>query len=72
MSESPNAVNDQTDDRPTFVARRLAASYLGVSERHVYRLIAEGALPAYRVGRRSVRIKVSDLEALPTRLPVAG
>lgn len=41
-----------------------AAEYLGVSTKSVRRRIAEGVLPAYRVGPRFIRVYVSDIEAL--------
>jgi excisionase family DNA binding protein len=40
-----------------------AARYLGVSRRHVERLLARGELPRVRLGR-SVRIVVADLDRL--------
>jgi len=39
-----------------------AAKYLGVVPRTLYRLIDEGALPAYKLGR-VLRVRVADLEA---------
>ena len=39
-----------------------AARYLGIKPRMLYRLIDDGELPAYRVGR-VIRLRVSDLEA---------
>ncbi|HUP75609.1 MAG TPA: helix-turn-helix domain-containing protein [Acidimicrobiales bacterium] len=39
-----------------------AANYLGLRAATLYRLIDEGRLPAFRMGR-VIRIKVSDLEA---------
>lgn len=40
-----------------------AARLTGLNERRLKRLVADGTLPACRIGR-SVRILVSDLEAL--------
>lgn len=48
---------------------REAAEWYGVSERTLRRRIAEGRLPAYRVGPRSIRVAAEDVEALATRIP---
>ncbi|WP_082957342.1 AlpA family transcriptional regulator [Mycolicibacter heraklionensis] len=47
-----------------------AAEYLGVSVQSVRRRIAEGNLPAFRVGPKSVRVYLQDLEAL--KRPIGG
>jgi len=47
-----------------------AADYLGVSIQSVRRRIAEGNLPAFRVGPRSIRVYIDDLEAL--KRPIGG
>lgn len=50
---------------------RFAADYLGISTRHLYRLIADGSLPALRIsGGRTVRIRQSALDGL--LVPVAN
>lgn len=41
-----------------------AAEYFGVQQATCRRWIAEGILPATRIGRRTIRIKRADLEAL--------
>lgn len=41
-----------------------AAAYLGVDHKTVRRLITSGELPAGRLGKRLIKIKVSDLDAL--------
>jgi len=46
------------------------ADELHVTDRFVRRLIADGDLPAVRVGRRIVRVRRSDLEHLLR--PVTG
>lgn len=48
-----------------------AADWYGVSERTLRRRIAEGKLRAYRVGPRSIRVSVEDLDALARRIPSA-
>ena len=41
-----------------------AAAYLGVSHKTIRRLISSGRLPAFRVGGRTIRVYVEDVEAL--------
>jgi excisionase family DNA binding protein len=41
-----------------------AAGYLGVSHKTLRRLIADGKLPAYRVGGGPIRVLISDVAAL--------
>jgi excisionase family DNA binding protein len=48
--------------RPVTVAH--GAQKYGLSDRTVYRYIASGLLPAYRVGPRMLRIDLDDLERL--------
>jgi excisionase family DNA binding protein len=55
-----------------YVSMDAAAEELGVSERTVRRMISEGHLPGYRVGKRVIRIKREDLDSLIRRIPTAG
>jgi excisionase family DNA binding protein len=48
-----------------------AASVLGVNVKTVRRAIAEGRLPAYRVGKL-IRVRSEDVAGLFTRIPTAG
>ncbi len=50
---------------------KAAAAWYGVSERTLRRRIAEGLLPAYRVGPRSIRVSAEDVAALAKRIPSA-
>ncbi|MDQ3466465.1 MAG: helix-turn-helix domain-containing protein [Actinomycetota bacterium] len=59
----PNAKRDLT--------LKAAAAWYGVSERTLRRRIAEGRLPAYRVGPRSIRVSAEDVAALAKRIPSA-
>lgn len=53
------------------LTRKEAAARLAISLRSLDALIARGAIPAYRIGGKSVRIKDSDLDAyLEQRLVV--
>ena len=47
---------------PAYITRQEAAERLSVSLRTLDGLIARGMLPAYRVGPKLVRIKLSELE----------
>ena len=49
-----------------------AAERYGVSVRTLRRRIAEGRLPAYRVGPRSIRVADHELAQLARRIPTAG
>lgn len=46
-----------------------AAEWYGVSERTLRRRIAEGKLPAVRVGPRSIRVTAEDVAALAQPIP---
>ena len=49
-----------------------AADMLGISVHTLRRRIAAGELPAFRTGRRIIRVRVSDLERLLRRVPSSG
>lgn len=55
-----------------FISLSKAADMLSISVPTLRRRIAAGDLPAFRSGRRIIRIKVSDLEKLLLRVPSAG
>lgn len=48
-----------------------AADLLGLSTRTIRRRIANGQLPAYRSGRKVIRIKTTDLDRIFRRIPSA-
>lgn len=48
------------------------ARMLDVSEKTVRRLVADGTLPAERIGRRLIRIRRRDVDALGGPLRVAS
>jgi excisionase family DNA binding protein len=59
------------------VPRRLAtldeaATYAGISRRTVHRWINAGHVVEYRVGPRSVRVDLDDLDRLLTPRPVVA
>ena len=47
----------------------VAAERLGVSPRTVRRMISRGELPAYRVGKRLIRIDLLELDDLLRPIP---
>lgn len=50
-----------------------ATQYAKVTERTIRRWIAEGKIPAYRVGPRSIRVRLSDfIEEVPTVGSIGG
>lgn len=49
-----------------------AAERYGVSTRTIRRYIANGLLPAYRMGPRLVRIEEADLDRIEQRMPTTG
>lgn len=48
-----------------------AADLLGVCTRTIRRRIAAGDLPAYKIGRKAIRIKTVDLDRISRRIPSA-
>lgn len=62
---------------PQEPARRLAsvdegAKYLAVSNKTVWRYIADGRIAGYRVGSRLVRVDLNELDNLLQRIPASG
>ena len=57
---------------PVYLSLEEAAECMSVSVKTIRRWIAAGTLPAYRCGKRALRIKAEDLEAAPRRIPSAG
>lgn len=58
--------------RAIYVSLKEAAACLSVSEKTVRRLIADGVIAGYRVGPKSLRVKVDDLENVGRRIPSAN
>lgn len=56
---------------PVYLSLDEAAECMSVSTKTIRRWIAAGTLPAYRCGKRSIRIKLADLEATPRQIPSA-
>ena len=55
-----------------FISLGKAAEMLSISVRTLRRRIASGELPAFRSGRRIIRIRVADVEKLLRRVPSAN
>ena len=54
---------------PVYVSIGEAAEAMSVSTKTIRRRINDGAIQAYRFGRRNLRIRVEDLEAVTHRVP---
>lgn len=54
---------------PVYVSIGEAAEALAVSTKTIRRRISTGEIPAYRFGRRNLRIRVEDLESATHRVP---
>lgn len=55
-----------------FVSLAQAADILGIGVHTLRRRIAAGELPAFRTGKRIIRVRVSDLERMLRRVPSTG
>jgi excisionase family DNA binding protein len=58
-------------DLPVYVSLDEAAEMMSMSTRTIRRRISDGTIPAYQCGRRSIRIRVDELEAALRRIPSA-
>jgi len=56
---------------PIYLSLEDAADSMSVSVKTIRRWIAAGDLPAYRCGKRAIRIRLEDLEATPQQIPSA-
>lgn len=61
----------KTKVRRQLVSLNVAAEEADVSTKTIRRRIADGTLPAYRVGRL-VKVDLNDLDRLAVRIPAAG
>lgn len=57
---------------PAYMTLEELAEYMKVTPRAARTWIADGKLPAYRLGSRRIRIRVADVEALLTPIPTAS
>lgn len=72
MSAHAKSVNTSNHRQPEYVGLEYAAAFYGTSQKTIRRMIAEGTLPAYRVGKRQIRIRHSDLEKLARPIPAGA
>lgn len=56
---------------PVYLSLEEAAECMSVSVKTIRRWIAAGTLPAYRCGKRAIRIRLEDLESAPRQIPAA-
>ena len=49
-----------------------AAEYAGICSKTLRRRIADGSLPGYRLGARTIIVDLDDVDALLKRIPSAG
>lgn len=67
-----SAIKASPQARRKFLSIEATAEALDVSTRTVRRWIAEGQLPAYRLGDRLVRIDPADVDQMMSRIPAGG
>ena len=60
-----------TKQLPVYLSLEEAAQVLSLSVKTVRRRIADGTIPAYQCGSRSIRIRLEDLETALRRIPNA-
>jgi len=66
------SLRNSPPQRPDWVTIATAAERLGLSAKSIRRRIADGTLPAYRVGPRLIRLDAADIDRLlPRRIPAA-
>lgn len=52
-----------TETIAKFITQQQAAEVLGVTDRTIRKMIADGRLPAYRLGPRVIRLRLDEVEA---------
>jgi excisionase family DNA binding protein len=57
---------------PVYLSIEEAAEVMSLSTKTIRRRISDGSIPAYRCGRRNIRIRLDELEAAFRKLPVTG
>ncbi|MGK2854573.1 MAG: helix-turn-helix transcriptional regulator, partial [Microbacteriaceae bacterium] len=56
---------------PTYLSLEEAAEMMSLSTRTMRRRISDGTIPAYQCGRRSIRLRLDELESALRRIPSA-
>jgi excisionase family DNA binding protein len=54
------------------VSLNKAAAYVDTSPRTIRRAIADGRLTGYRFGPRTLRVDLTEIDAILRRIPTAG
>lgn len=70
MGKNKQAAATGMSNDERFISRAEAAKIAGCSVDTIDRRIAEGLLPAYRFGAKTIRVKLSDIENMFRRIPV--
>jgi excisionase family DNA binding protein len=60
---------DRTKAAPQWLSLQQAAAVYGVSTDTIRRRVASGDLPAFRCGRRIIRVRAEDLTRLFHKIP---
>ncbi|MGQ9408944.1 excisionase family DNA-binding protein [Mycobacterium sp. 1164985.4] len=63
MPTPERAHRADTTARRRYVSLNQAADYLGVTERTVRAMIADGRLTGYRMGKRFIRLDLDEVDA---------
>ena len=74
-AKRPNNVKVPQDHLPParrYATLETAAEYLVCSTRHVRDMIARGEITGYRMGSKSVRVDLNELDAALTIIPTGG
>ncbi len=58
-------------DLPVYVSLEEAAEMMSLSTRTIRRRISDGTIPAYQCGRRSIRLRLDELESALRRITSA-
>lgn len=58
--------------RPRRAKLPAAAEYAGMCTKTLRRRIADGSLPGYRLGARTIVVDLDDVDALFERIPTVG
>ncbi len=56
---------------PVYVSLEEAAEMMSLSTRTIRRRISDGTIPAYQCGRRSIRLRLDELESALRPIPSA-
>ena len=56
---------------PVYLTLEEAAELMSLSTKTIRRRISDGTIPAYRCGRRHIRIRMDELEDALRRIPTA-